>query len=258
MAFIQDYEQTVQASPTNRPQTFVSLSQNENGRQLIFRIIGVSIPVGSIATLSGTKPDGVVYSTTGTIDGDFVTISEDTQMTAVAGVWDAKIHIVNGGNEIASAIVRFVIEKDPVDAGAIPSDSQLDGIVAECQAYAEAARSAAYGSPLTAATAAAMTDQTRVYVYTGSETGYTAGHWYYYNGSAWTDGGIYNSAAVQTDTTLAIPGMAADSKAVGDAITAEAAARAADTADLREDLTDITMIYDSANKKIVITLPEAV
>ena len=40
-----------------------------------------------------------------------------------------------------------------------------------------------------------MVNQSRVYVYTGSETGYTAGHWYYYNGTAWIDGGVYNAIA---------------------------------------------------------------
>ena len=78
------------------------------------------------------------------------------------------------------------------------------------------------GSPLVAATAAAMTDESRIYVYTGSETGYTAGNWYYWNGSAWASGGVYNSAAVQTDTTLTQSGMAADAKATGDAIAGKA------------------------------------
>ena len=61
-----------------------------------------------------------------------------------------------------------------------------------------------YGSPLKAATAADMTNQKRVYVYTGSEAGYTAGHWYYHNGTSWTDGGVYNAVAVDTDTTLSV------------------------------------------------------
>lgn len=74
------------------------------------------------------------------------------------------------------------------------------------------------GSPLVASTVAAMTDTSRVYVYTGSESGYTAGNWYYYDGTAWTSGGVYNSTAFETDTTLAIPGKAADAKAVGDAL----------------------------------------
>ena len=73
-------------------------------------------------------------------------------------------------------------------------------------------------SPLVAATAAAMTDTTKVYVYTGSETGYTSGHWYYYNGTAWADGGVYNSTAFNTDATLSHQGEAADAKATGDAI----------------------------------------
>lgn len=72
------------------------------------------------------------------------------------------------------------------------------------------------GSPLVAATAAAMTDTDKIYVYTGSETGYTAGDWYYYNGSAWASGGVYNAEAIETDTTLKVSGMAADAKAVGD------------------------------------------
>lgn len=74
------------------------------------------------------------------------------------------------------------------------------------------------GSPLSAATAADMTDTDRVYVYTGDETGYTAGDWYYYDGSDWVSGGVYNSVAVETDPTLAVEGMAADAKAAGDAL----------------------------------------
>lgn len=74
------------------------------------------------------------------------------------------------------------------------------------------------GSPLVASTAADMTNTTKVYVYVGSETGYTSGNWYYYDGSDWTSGGVYNSTALETDDTLSVAGMAADSKAVGDAL----------------------------------------
>lgn len=74
-----------------------------------------------------------------------------------------------------------------------------------------------YGAPLTASTSSAMTDTSRVYVYTGTTGGgFTNGHWYYYNGSAWTDGGIYNSIAVQTDPTLTLEGVPADAKATGE------------------------------------------
>ena len=41
--------------------------------------------------------------------------------------------------------------------------------------------------------ASEMIDTSSVYLYNGTETGYTAGHWYFYNTgtSAWTDGGQY-------------------------------------------------------------------
>lgn len=76
-----------------------------------------------------------------------------------------------------------------------------------------------YGYPFTAAAAADMTDTTKIYVYTGSETGYTNGDWYYHNGTAWTDGGIYNAVAFTTDPMLTISGAAADAKVVGEKIT---------------------------------------
>lgn len=51
------------------------------------------------------------------------------------------------------------------------------------------------GAPTPVATAAGMTDATKIYLYTGSETGYNAGHWYYYSGGQWVDGGAYGEAA---------------------------------------------------------------
>ena len=74
---------------------------------------------------------------------------------------------------------------------------------------------AAVGTPLKAATAAAMTDHNKIYVYTGSETGYNFGHWYYWDGSAWADGGVYNSKVIETDKTLSVENMAADAEAAG-------------------------------------------
>ena len=73
-----------------------------------------------------------------------------------------------------------------------------------------------YGAPLKASSFLDMTDADRIYVYTGNETGYTAGNWYYFSGSSWTSGGVYNSTAVNTDATLTVTGSPADAKATGD------------------------------------------
>ena len=87
---------------------------------------------------------------------------------------------------------------------------------------------AAVGSPLKASTVAQMTDTNKIYVYVGSESGYTNGNWYYWNGSAWVSGGVYNSVAVVTDPTLTLSGVPADAKATGDEVT-----------NLKADLSDL-------------------
>ena len=74
---------------------------------------------------------------------------------------------------------------------------------------------AAIGAPKVAYLAEDMTDHNEIYVYVGDETGYTYGNWYYFDGSEFTSGGVYNSTAVATDKTLSVEDQAADGKAVG-------------------------------------------
>ena len=73
------------------------------------------------------------------------------------------------------------------------------------------------GSPNIATTVSQMTDKTRVYVYHGEESGYIKDNWYYWdaNTSAWTSGGVFNSAAVETDKTFTVSGKPADAAEVG-------------------------------------------
>lgn len=54
--------------------------------------------------------------------------------------------------------------------------------------------SLASGSPLKASSTSEMTDTSRIYVNT------TDGNWYYYNGSAWTIGGVYQSTGIGDDS----------------------------------------------------------
>lgn len=78
------------------------------------------------------------------------------------------------------------------------------------------------GAPLVAKTVAEMIDTTRIYVYTGNESGYKSGNWYYYDGSTWLSGGTYSSQALETDTSLTQAGKAADAGATGKAIAEKA------------------------------------
>lgn len=43
---------------------------------------------------------------------------------------------------------------------------------------------------------AQMTDVAKIYVYAGVEGGYTAGNWYYHNGTAWVSGGVYQARSI--------------------------------------------------------------
>ena len=96
------------------------------------------------------------------------------------------------------------------------ADNALREDINDDLAQIQAQISSVYGAPSTASTVAQMTDHTKAYVYTGEESGYVTGNWYYWNGSSWVSGGVYNAVAVQTDKSLTLDGKAADAKTVGD------------------------------------------
>lgn len=181
------------------------------------------------ATLEGTKPDGnaFVHNCSYNSSTGVITYTIQEQLAAVAGrVWSKLVVRNTSGAAIGYAAIIWIVDMAGVQDDAIVSDSDLSALeefvneFGTINAYRGALNGAlaAVGSPLVASTAASMTDRTKVYVYTGSESGYTNGHWYYWNGSAWTDGGVYNSVAVNTDKTLTVANMAADAKATGDEI----------------------------------------
>ena len=66
-------------------------------------------------------------------------------------------------------------------------------------------------TPLPVSLAENMIDTSKVYLYVGEETGYTAGNWYFYDGSAWVSGGTFGTGT--TDRTVSQPGQAADAAA---------------------------------------------
>ena len=200
MSTINTITKPLSIAPNGIP-TVVRLSQNENGRGIVFEL-SESVGNGCSAVIAGTKPDGHAYSANGFVSGNKASFSEDNQMTAVAGTWPAKVYIMNGGSTIATGTVCFMIDADPVNPMAIQSDSQLTGLVAQAQAYANAASQYAVGAPIVALTVSAMTDHSKVYLYEGSEAGYTAGNFYYWSGSAWVSGGAYGAGTISVDAAM--------------------------------------------------------
>lgn len=93
------------------------------------------------------------------------------------------IGVANGAIEIA--------KKSDIDEA---SETILDAKV-------KALESIYGGEPSTVDTVAEMTNTDLTYIYSGSETGYTAGHWYYWDGTAWTDGGQYASGMILDEIT---------------------------------------------------------
>ena len=74
-----------------------------------------------------------------------------------------------------------------VDPYILAQNSRLDSMQTQINSVAS-------GSPLVASSTSGMTDTTRTYVNT------TDGYWYYYNGTDWTRGGVYQSTGIANNS----------------------------------------------------------
>jgi len=193
----------------------INVNQYDQGEQWLFSLFNSDGTqyVPSSGAIVGIKSDNLGIINSGTVDSQGrVVINETQQMTAAVGKAVFELLIDDQSHGTANFVV--LVEPKPGDNADL---SETDISMIE-QAIEAASSIKPYGSPLVASTVAGMTDHEKVYVYVGSETGYTSGNWYYWDGSAWTSGGVYNSVAVQTDTTLTLSGVAADAKKTGDEI----------------------------------------
>ena len=135
-----------------------------------------------------------------------------------------KINFDSSNNKLTlySSFDPTIKEETTITLPNIELDTELKdrGKAADAKSVGDAilAVQSMIGTPLVASNVSDMIDVSKIYVYTGNENGYNSGHWYYYDGIAWSDGGLYNAVAIDTDKTLSILNKAADAKSVGDAL----------------------------------------
>ena len=187
-------------------------------------------PAGVTPYIQGLKPSGLGFNVQGTITDNICTFSTTDEMTDEVGDMVAEVRLIKTGMDIGTANFRYSVEERPRPDGTtdgtievitdVIADALNDALEDIDTARTTAVAQVATASAVVARTVAEMTDESAVYLYTGSETGYTAGNWYYYNGSAWTSGGTYGGAV--TSTTFNQHGVPADDFAVGEALAEKA------------------------------------
>ncbi len=81
--------------------------------------------------------------------------------------------------------IPLAVDSDHVDIGGDTLTSKLNTLATKTEVAAVAS-----GAPKPVSSISQMTDTTKIYVLT------TDGNWYYYNGSAWAIGGVYQSTGI--------------------------------------------------------------
>lgn len=206
----------------------IEVVQGDTGRVLLCNIIGVDMTNVSSRFYAVKKSGKEIYNNC-TVSKNTVTIELTEQTLAEVGIVKCQLDLRKGDQKVQSFIFDIDVTASLMAQSEYLSsdeykvvDDLADKVEKNENKIAELddkkANKDDYGSPLKAKTVAEMTDKKKVYVYVGTETGYINGNWYTWEETAWVSGGVYNSAAIQTDETLTQSGKAADSAIVGQQI----------------------------------------
>lgn len=217
----------------------IHVSQYDTGWRFLLSVYdGDAVYTGGESTavyMEGRKDDGTVFAVPGAFSDGVAVVECTASITAAVGPIDCELRISEDGETVGTANFEIIVEAAPLKGYVASGDDfsamqqVLDGseeAAADALAAKNAAAASAEAAAVSAATAqvqagmayqiaasaADMTDHSIGYVYVGNETGYTYGGWYYWDGTAWTLGGMY------VDPTLTVAGAAADAKVTGDAI----------------------------------------
>lgn len=158
---------------------------------------------GNIVVLESTDSPSMI-----SVSGGIYTVTLTEQCLAAAGKAVCDLDLVYANGNVSTA--NFVMDVVPMPIGPeIESTTVWADMENAVDAAEESAELAAtfVGAPLQAETVAEMDDVTRIYVYTGTEEGYIFGNWYYFDGTEWSSGGVYNSIAVDVITTAQIDAL---------------------------------------------------
>ena len=100
---------------------YLKLSQYDVGREISFVMKDGSqeytVPSGATVKLEGTKPSGLGFTITCTVDGSTATAVTTAGMTDEWGTVVAELVVRQGDNRIGSSNVRFDIERSPHPEG---------------------------------------------------------------------------------------------------------------------------------------------
>ena len=174
------------------------VTQGDTGRVLKCNIIGLNL-TGITARFIAVKQSKKIIYNNCEISENAVIIKLTEQALAETGITECQIELSKDEEIVQSFVFNLDVKKSLLKSATV-SENEL-GVLDDIQKDIENLKQTKadknqYGAPLSAKTAAEMTDTSKIYVYYGSEAGYVYGNWYVYTNGAWKAQGEFQAAQI--------------------------------------------------------------